>query len=156
MATTTRTFRLEPIDAAAAQRLRATQGVLYIADEKPGYPCRRCLRDGEVGDELILVSHDPFTQDSPYRCASPIFLHTEPCSPDAVVDEMDLRLPDQLTARQLSVRAFDERAMMVDAAVIAGTDLAQTLTRFFADPATDVIHVHNASRGCWAVNVRRS
>ena len=156
MTTTQHTFRFDPIDDATATRLRATHDVVYVATAKPGYPCRRCLRDAEVGEQVILVSHDPFMQDSPYRSASPIFLHAEPCSPDSVIDEMALRLPDQLTARQLSVRAFDEQAMMIDAAVVAGTDLGQTLDTFFSDTATDVVHVHNASRGCWAVNVRRS
>ena len=28
--------------------------------------------------------------------------------------------------------------------------------RFFADPATDHVHVHNATRGCWAVRVDRA
>lgn len=155
MTTTTRTFQLEPIDSAAAERLRAAGGVAYTADVKPGYPCRRCLLDAEIGASLILVAHDPFTQDSPYRSSSPIFLHAESCAPDAAALDGP-ELPDQLTVRQLSVRAFDEQAMMIDAAVIAGTDLRQTLDTFFANAATDVVHVHNASRGCWAVNVRRS
>jgi len=150
--TTTRQIRLAPIDADAAAALRRAGGVSYVADSNPGYPCRRCLRDAEVGDELILVSYDPFTKDSPYRCASPIFLHAGECHPD--LDSA--QLPTQLTRRQLSVRAFDDQAMMIDAAIIDGVDLQHTLDRFFADRATNVVHVHNASRGCWAVTVERN
>lgn len=150
--TATRQFRLTPIDADSAGALRDAGGVRYVADSKPGYPCRRCLRDAEVGDELILVSYDPFTADSPYRCASPIFLHAAECHPDADADV----LPAQLTSRQLSVRAFDAQAMMIDAAIIDGRDLKQTIERFFDDPNADNIHVHNASRGCWAVTVERA
>ena len=74
----------------------------------PGYPCRQCLEDAAVGDELILVSHDPFEHESPYRSASPIFLHREPCQapPDAAA------LPAQRTRRQLSVRVFDRDESM--------------------------------------------
>ena len=150
-ATATRQFHLVPIDAGSASALRAAGGVRYVADSNPGYPCRRCLRDAEIGDELILVSHDPFTVDSPYRCASPIFLHADECHPDAEA----AALPEQLTRRQLSVRAFDEQAMMIDAAIIDGGELEMTIERFFHDPAADKIHVHNASRGCWAVTVER-
>jgi Protein of unknown function (DUF1203) len=122
----------------------------YVADSKPGYPCRQCLRDAEIGEELLLVSYDPFTNDSPYRSASPIFIHRANCEPDHVSG-----LPTQLTIRQLSVRAFDGASMMTDAAVIDGTDLDDTLTRMFTDEGVTVVHIHNAGRGCWATNVVR-
>ncbi len=144
-------FVVVAIDPAAADELRDRGGRLYVADEHPGYPCRQCLRDAEVGDELILVSHDPFTCDSPYRSASPIFLHRFPCPPHPIASE----LPRQLTRRQLSVRAFDEAEMMLDAAVIDGAELAATIERFLGEPATHHAHVHNASRGCWAARVDR-
>jgi hypothetical protein len=145
-------FRLTPIDPLVADRLRADNpdAPAYVADARPGYPCRQCLRDADIGDELILVSWDPFDTDSPYRSASPIFLHKEPCgAPDAD------GVPEQLLVRQLSVRAFDGAAMMIDAAVVDGHELADTLARFFAEPACDHVHVHNASRGCWATRVDR-
>jgi hypothetical protein len=150
--TTTRQFRFVPIDSATADALRTSGGIGYVADSKPGYPCRQCLTDAEIGDELILVAHDPFTHDSPYRGTSPIFLHAQPCE----LDPRGTLVPDQLTIRQLSVRAFDGRAMMIEAAVIDGRELERTIERFFEDENTDRIHVHNASRGCWAVTVVRA
>jgi hypothetical protein len=145
-------YRLSPIDPAVADQMRAAGGDRYIADAKPGYPCRQCLRDAELGEHLILVSYDPFRTGSPYRSRSPIFLHEEACTaPDDL-----MMLPDQLTRRQLSVRAFDRKEMMIDAAVIDGTDLDTNLRRFFEDPATHEVHVHNATRGCWATSVLRS
>jgi hypothetical protein len=146
------TFVLRPIPPRDADELRRRGGPLYVADEHPGYPCRQCLRDAAVGDELILVSYDPFRTDSPYRSASPIFLHRTSCQP-YVTDPV---LPQQLTRRQLSVRSFDGEEMMIDAAVIDGTDLEFTIQRFLADPASNQIHVHNATRGCWAVAVERA
>lgn len=144
-------YRLDPIDPITADHLRAAGGQRFVADTMPGYPCRQCLRDAEVGEVLILVSHDPFSVDSPYRASSPIFLHELPCDPPT--DRTDL--PEQLTGRQLSVRAFDREAMMIDAAVIDGHDLDEQLRRFFDDEATSDIHVHNATRGCWATSVTR-
>jgi hypothetical protein len=145
-------FVLRPIEPDIANRLRDLAIEAVVADAAPGYPCRQCLRDAQVGDELVLVSHDPFSAASPYRSASPIFLHGEPCSPptDGGV------LPDQLTTRQLSVRSFDGCEMMLDAAVIDGTSLATTIEGLFADERAARIHVHNASGGCWAVAVDRA
>ena len=148
---TTPTFSVSGIDPAAADRLRADGGIGYVADEKPGFPCRQCLRDAEIGEEMILVSYDPFEQSSPYRSASPIFLHRSSCTPfDADA------LPEQLTCRSLSVRGFDGAAMMQDGLVIDGRDLQATIDDLFTDPAIEYLHVHNAGRGCWAAKVRRS
>jgi hypothetical protein len=146
----TKTFLVAGIDPAEADRLRAAGGVAYVADSKPGYPCRQCLRDAEIGDEMLLVSYDPFTASSPYRCASPIFIHTTPCAPD---DQQ--ALPVQLTGRTLSVRGFDKAAMMLDAALIEGDDLGGTIETLFDNPTIDHLHVHNASRGCFAARVER-
>jgi hypothetical protein len=54
------------------------------------------------------------------------------------------------------VRSFDTDEMMIDAAVIEGTDLDFTIQRFFANTASNQIHVHNATPGCWAVAVDRA
>ena len=99
---------------------------------------------------MLLVSYDPFTAASPYRCASPIFIHNTPCAPD---DQEGL--PVQLTSRTLSVRGFDKAAMMLDAALIDGDGLGETIKALFENPAIDHLHVHNASRGCWAARVER-
>jgi hypothetical protein len=125
---------------------RDLMAIVYTADEFPGYPCRQCLRDAEVGEELILVSFDPFTLASPYRQAGPIFLHRTDCS----TNRDDSVVPEQLRRRQLSVRAFDADEMMIDAAVITGDGLADELQRFASNPETAFVDVHNATRGCWA------
>lgn len=145
------TYVLRAISAVEAKVLREAGGPVYVADEHPGYPRRQCLLDAEVGDELILVSHDPFARNSKYRSASPIFLHRFECDPASETSE----LPIQLTGRQLSVRSFDKDEMMIDAAVIDGHELKPTIESFFSDVLSETIHIHNATRGCWAVTVER-
>jgi hypothetical protein len=148
-------FAIVAIDPLVADRLRAGGGEVYVADAKPSYPCRQCLRDAEIGEELILVSYDPFEASgttSPYRSASPIFLHREMCTPYSP----EPKLPEQLTCRTLSVRAFDADEKMVDAAIIQGDTLAETLDGLLANGEVHHIHVHNASRGCFAARVDRA
>lgn len=112
------TYLVPPL-ASHHGRGRALQGGQRdVADASPGYPCRACLCDAEVGEELLLVSHDPFAGPSPYRCASPIFLHA-------------------------------------GAAVIDGVELADLLVRMFGEPGVERVHVHNATRGCWAATIER-
>jgi hypothetical protein len=140
------------LDPVTADRLRGGDGHVYVADSHPGYPCRQCLHDADVGEELILVSHDPFQTSSPYRSTSPIFLHREPCATFVPTAEV----PEQQRIRQLSVRAFDHAADMRDAALIDGADLADTLVRLFSDPTIESVHIHNAVRGCWAATAVRT
>jgi hypothetical protein len=147
-------FRIAPLPAAEADRLRRGATIVRVADESPGYPCRACLRDAAIGDELVLVSYDPFAgwtaaEGSPYHSAGPIFLHRSDCSGD--VDPSPL--PDQLTRRRLSVRAYDSTAMMLDGRVTDGAELSNALVELSALPGVDRIHVHNAGPGCFAAAV---
>lgn len=144
-------FVLSGLEASVADELRARGGIAYVADEHPGFPCRQCLRDAEIGEELILTSYDPFDGSSPYRSASPIFLHRHPCRRDDSTE-----LPEQLTRRRLSVRAFDDAEMMVDAALIDGDDLAATIDALLENAAVDHVHIHNEPRGCYAARIDRA
>lgn len=150
-------FEIRPLPADVADRLRSIATVVQTADATPGFPCRQCLRDAEVGDEVVLVSFDPFdgwpaAEASPYRSASPIYLHRRDCS--ARLDPNPI--PRQLAERRLSVRAFDAAAMMSGAELVDGGDLSATLTRLLADPAVHRVHVHNAGAGCFAASAGRS
>jgi len=149
---TSPTFEFTALSSASAAALRSKGGEIYIADEPQCYPCRQCLQDANVGEELILLSYNPFGSKSPYRSASPIFLHRHDCG-DPTSDD---HLPDQLAIRQLSVRSFDADEMMIDAAVIDGADLPTTIDAMFADELSHMLHVHNAQRGCYAVRVDRA
>jgi hypothetical protein len=56
----------------------------------------------------------------------------------------------------LSVRAFDKKAMMLDADVIDGSVLRDWIATTFANGAVDFIDLHNAKPGCFAARVRRA
>lgn len=142
---------LVPIDEGVAETLREMASVTQVADSNSGYPCRLCLRDAEKGETLVLVSYDPFVLSSPYRSASPIFLHQVQC-----VRWRGKGIPEQQRRRQLSLRAFDVSEMMLASIIIEGEDLEGAAVRLFCDDRVDFLHVHNASPGCWALRIERS
>ncbi|KAI0539064.1 hypothetical protein GGR58DRAFT_263734 [Xylaria digitata] len=120
-------------------------------------PCRRCLQDSQVGDEMLLLSYDPFLGDSPYRCASPIFVHSKPACKPAVVRSSGRFLPEQLQKRLLSVRAYDGKHMMHGAEVVDGDRLLETCERLLGDGTlAEYCHVHYAQPGCFAVRIEKS
>ena len=125
-------------------------GAVRVRVDKPNsFPCRRCLQDGVPGETMVLLSYDPFVGRSPYSGPGPIYVHDLECS----LFDGD-GLPDQLTRRLLSVRAYDEDHMLVDADVVDGKDLDDTARRLL-DGAT-YLHVHNARPGCVAARIDRA
>jgi hypothetical protein len=136
-------MRVTPLPAP----LTDDPGAVRVRVDKPNaFPCRRCLQDGEVGETMRLLSYDPFVGASPYSGPGPIYVHDRDCTP---FDGQDI--PDQLTRRLLSVRAYDERHMLLDAEVIDGTELGDTARRLLHDAS--YLHVHNARPGCFAARI---
>jgi hypothetical protein len=115
-------------------------------DKPNAYPCRRCLRDGEVGETMMLLSYDPFVGASPYSGPGPIYVHDRDCT---TFDGEEI--PDQLTRRLLSVRAYDASHMLVDADVIEGAELEDAAQRLLRNAS--YLHVHNARPGCFAARI---
>ncbi len=141
----------EPLFALDDAALAARGMRRMIADAKPGFPCRVSLEDAEQGERLILLPFEHQPADSPYRASGPIFVREAARAP---FDEVDV-VPPVLRARQLSLRAYDEAGLMVDADVIDGDDVERAIARFFARTDVDYLHVHNAKRGCYACRIDR-
>jgi uncharacterized protein DUF1203 len=58
--------------------------------------------------------------------------------------------------RLLSVRAYDEAAMMTKANVVEGSALEQTIRDFFTTESISYLHIHNAGPGCFNCLVQRN
>jgi hypothetical protein len=133
----------EPHPAAAPVRR-------VVADEPRAYPCRRCLRDAEVGEELLLLPYDPFPVASPYAGEGPIFVHADGCPPF----EDDGRVPHLVERRvSMSVRAYDASGMLVDADVMTGEEVGERAAAML-EVGAEFVHVHNARPGCYMCTIR--
>jgi Protein of unknown function (DUF1203) len=124
----------------------------YVADSKPGFPCRVSLQDAEAGDEVILTNFIHLPSESPYRSTHAIFVRKAATNAASYTDS----LPQMLRSRLLSVRAFDGKDMLVGADAIEGDRLEEAIYRFFGDPAVEFLHVHFAKPGCYACRIDRA
>jgi len=123
-----------------------------VADEKPGFPCRVTLEDAEPGERVLLVTYPHQDAHSPYKSSGAIFVRENAREAYDRVDEV----PPVLSERLLSLRAYDEAGMMLDAEIVEGRQIEPLLKRFFAADKTAYVHVHNARRGCFACSVERA
>jgi len=136
------------LDDAALARAGALR---RIADSHPGYPCRISLTDAAIGDEVLLINFEHLPQHSPYRTSHAIYIRRGESQYDAIDD-----VPAMLRSRLLSVRAFDDAAMMVSADVVDGRELERAIHAMFGDQRTRYLHIHFAKPGCYAARVDRN
>jgi hypothetical protein len=139
-----RYFDMAPAD------LKSIGAMILVADDDR-YPCRVGLRHAQVGEQVLLLNFEHQPAETPYRSRHAIFVARGSHKP---WDERD-RVPDVLSTRQLSVRAFDGDNMMVDAEVVEGSQVAALFEAFLAQPRVCYLQVHNAKRGCYAALVTR-
>ena len=117
-----------------------------IATEQPGYPCRVSLTDAAVGEELLLLPYAHQPENSPYRASGPIFVrrNAQQCvlGPGAI--------PDCVTLRLMSVRAYDSSHFMTGAEVCEGSEVGRVMQEMFSRQNVAYVHLHNAKRGCFS------
>jgi hypothetical protein len=130
--------------AQSAQRL--------IVDKNPGYPCRVCLMDVAIGENIILTPFKHHEVDSPYQSAGPIFVCEAALTAKPEVNEIPLMFHHRL----LSVRAYTNSAMMRGAMVVEGSELKETIQQLFTDKDIGYLHLHNAEPGCFNCLVERA
>jgi hypothetical protein len=153
-------FRIVPIDPEIAEQVRTSgkdgHGNTDIrparADEPRSFPCRLCLREAEVGEEVFLFSYSPFPHPVPYRNLGPIFVHAHPCVPYGRRESV----PDLMRRRLLAVRGYDAKDSMVECDVVQGDALESLIERFFANPEVRYLHAHNARAGCFLCRIDRA
>lgn len=133
------------------QELAARGAVRRIADAKPGYPCRVSLTDAEPGQEVILTHFEHHAVDSPFRASHAIYVRKGEKTYEAID-----QVPEQLRLRLLSVRAFDDKGMLVGADVVDGKELEGAIERLLGDDRADYLHVHYAKPGCYAARIERA
>ncbi|MEJ8475033.1 DUF1203 domain-containing protein [Roseibium algae] len=135
------------IEDLAAQHIKT-----YVAETKPGFPCRVSLADAEIGEKVFLLHYEHQPNDTPYRASHAIFVKAGAVSfkPEAGT------IPESIASRLLSVRAFDASHAMIDAEVIEGREVEGIITRLFENSAVEYLHLHYARRGCFAAEVRRA
>jgi hypothetical protein len=133
------------------EELAARGAVRRIADRASGFPCRVSLRDAEPGETLVLANFEHLPVASPFRSRYAVYVRRGALEARPAPGEV----PAMLRSRLLSVRAFDDGGMLVDADVIDGRQVEEAIARLFEAKEAAYLHVHFARPGCYAARVER-
>jgi hypothetical protein len=121
-------------------------------DSHPGFPCRVSLIDAPIGERVILTNFRHHEAHSPYQSTGPIFVRELAHTAKPEVNE----IPGMFQSRLLSVRAYDENALMKGARVVEGKGLEEAIRDFFSNEAISYLQIHNAAPGCFNCAVQRA
>ncbi|MEH6442674.1 MAG: DUF1203 domain-containing protein [Oceanospirillaceae bacterium] len=125
--------------------------VSKLVTEKHATPCRISLEDADIGDKVLLVNYQHLPDSSPFQASHAIYIreNAKQASPQKN------KIPQMISKRIISLRAFDKQHMMINADLAQGTDIAATILDMLNDRATEYIHLHFAKQGCYAAKVNR-
>jgi hypothetical protein len=143
--------QFEPLFTSNQKELAVKGACRMTVDAKPGFPCRIGLADAEIGETVISLPFVHHDVDSPYRASGPIFVSEKATDVDLAVGE----IPEVVSSRTMSVRAYDKNAAMLDGAVVAGSEMKAHIEKLFANPKIEYLHLHNAGAGCYSCKVER-
>lgn len=156
----TMSFRITGLDPSnfeylhhcTEDELRAHGARRVVADTCPGFPDRVALRDAEPGEALWLVNHVHQNAETPFKASHAVYVLTSAKERYDRVDEV----PTVLRSRVISLRAFDDEGMMVNADLRDGANVEEGIHDLLADPRAAYLHLHYAKFGCYACRVDRA
>jgi len=123
----------------------------YVVDSKPGFPDRIELRDAEPGEAVLLLNYTHQPANNPYHASHAIFVAEGAKKRYDRVDEV----PEAMRIRTLSLRAYDENDLIVDADLVDGRKVEELIGRFFDNSKVAYIQAHYAKYGCYAGRIDR-
>jgi hypothetical protein len=141
-----------PLFALSDDELRVRDIRSVVADASGGFPCRVSLQDAGEHERLLLLPYDHHRVSTPYRASGPVYVRESATQARPALDVV----PELLRRRQLSLRAYDARGMMVWAEVLPGVEVEQGIAGLFAIDRSAYIHIHYAQPGCYACRVERT
>jgi Protein of unknown function (DUF1203) len=121
--------------------------------EPAGMPLRCCLRRATADDDVVLISHAPLRERSPWREVGPVFVHAQPCTgyPPAAGLPADLRHGPKVLRGYRADGSLDYDAILT---VGAGEEIDGALRELLADPSVHEVHVRALDAQCFTYLVR--
>lgn len=143
----------QPLFALSDEALAERRIVRRTVDAARGFPCRVTLQDAEVGETVLLLNYEHQPADTPFRASHAIYVREGDHPTRRDVDA----IPPSLAVRpHISLRAFTDEGMLVDAEVAPGAELPPVIERLLGREDVAYLHAHYAGMGCYAARIDRN
>jgi hypothetical protein len=133
------------------EQLNSISAKWLVADSDPGYPCRVSLQDAEIGERVLALSYCHHDVNSPYKASGPIFIRQMAQTAQLANNE----IPEMLLKRAQSIRAYNSKNLMIDAAIVSGIEIKTKIQELLSNEDVEYLHIHNANPGCYNCAVIR-
>jgi hypothetical protein len=100
---------------------------------------------------MLLLNYQHQDAATPYRSSHAIFVIDGAEDVELAPGE----IPEQMRSRLLSVRAFSNEGMLLDAEVVTGVQAGEMFERMLRHRMAGYLHAHFAKFGCYAARVDR-
>ena len=142
-----------PLFGRSEEELAALGVIRRVVDSPVGYPSRVDLEDAQVGDTVLLLNYEHQPAETPFRASHAIFVNEKARQ----TRRMTNQLPGAITARDaVSLRAFREDGMMIDADFAVRDQVETAIARFFSNPDVAYLHAHTVGWGCYLARIDRA
>jgi hypothetical protein len=131
--------------------LKDIDAIKMIVDEFPGFPCSVSLQDATIGEEVILLPYQHHKTNSPYQSTGSIFIRKNAMQATLTINQ----IPKMLLHILLSLRCYNKHGIMIDASVVEGKIIKETLHELFVNKEIAYVNIHNAKPGCYNCLVKR-
>ena len=152
------TYRITGLDPAPYKPLfglsddeLAERGIVRMTVTEPTFACRVSLTDRAIGESVLLLNNVSHDVANPYRATHAIFVTEGAEQAAEYVDQV----PPVFEKRVLSLRGFDKDGMMTDAVLTQLGEADAGIRKLFSNPEIEMIHAHNATRGCFSAKIER-
>lgn len=123
--------------------------------DRPGNPCRHCLREIPAGAKMLILAYRLFPAVQPYAEVGRIFLCAEPCGRHPQSSE----LPDLFKRRgTILIRGYgaNDPILYGTGQVVETSAVVEAVTAVFRRPETAYVHMRSASNNCYQCRIERS
>jgi len=134
------------------KELEQHSAIRYVCNAENSFPDRIEMRDAEIGETLLLVNYISMDKETPYRASHAIFVREGAQQSYATQNE----IPNMMYQRLLSLRAFDNAGMIVDADLASQEEIKSAIEKLLTNPDVEHIDAHFAERGCFAGRITRT
>jgi hypothetical protein len=114
-------------------------------------PCRACLQQFRVGgEERILFTYRPGSENGNLGAPGPVFIHAEKCE-----QYRGSSFPAGLRSLPLIIEGIASDNRVPASRSVTGDEVDDALVELLADPEIDYLNVRHGEAGCHIARIHR-